>query len=163
MQQLINQMKQHTNSAIYAAPGVPALYDKYDVTIVRQDRKVLTTDEAMNTIANIVCNAAGETLERYRTKSRKGELVEVRQLIMFFNYIYTTASLSRIGKHAGGRDHSTAIHSIKTVQNLMTTDNNYAYRVEALNYVIRLHVTEPGNMARPNFESVWAMCRKGGK
>jgi len=59
------------------------------------------------------------------SKSRKRQLVELRNMFcaMARSMNFT---LKEIGVHLGGRDHSTAIHSIKTFHNLM--DTNKAFR-----------------------------------
>ncbi len=70
------------------------------------------------------------------TKSRKRELVFARQLIMYFMRKYTKMSLKSIGSEFAGtsngkkKDHTTVIHSIRTVNNLMDTDEGIRTQVK---------------------------------
>jgi chromosomal replication initiator protein len=55
-----------------------------------------------------------------------------RQLSMYLAKNYTNSSLKTIGDSFGGRDHSTVIHSLKTVQDIMDTDTLFKDKVNAL-------------------------------
>jgi chromosomal replication initiator protein len=45
-----------------------------------------------------------------------------RQIAMYLSREYTTASFPRIGDAFGGKDHSTVIHAVKTIQRKMKED-----------------------------------------
>jgi chromosomal replication initiator protein len=60
-----------------------------------------------------------------QTKSRKREIVQARQLAMFFSKKLTKSSLSSIGAEIGGKDHATVLHSCRTVEALYQTDKMY--------------------------------------
>jgi chromosomal replication initiator protein len=64
--------------------------------------------------------------ESLRAKTRKKEIVIARQVAMYFAKEYTNHSLKVIGYHFGGRDHSTVIHAIQTVNDIMDTDKKFA-------------------------------------
>lgn len=59
----------------------------------------------------------------YSIKSRKGEITQVRQVLMYFLKNYTKYSLKKIGNYCGGRDHSTVIHAQQTIQDLLDTND----------------------------------------
>jgi chromosomal replication initiator protein len=65
------------------------------------------------------------TAEQMKGKSRKREFVVARQVAMYFAKEYTTHSLKSIGAHFGGRDHSTVIHAVQAVNDLMETDGKF--------------------------------------
>lgn len=65
-------------------------------------------------------------------KTRERRIVEARQIAMYFLRGFTNLSLKEIGAMFGGRDHTTAIHSIQTVKDLMYTDKEYRKKVEKL-------------------------------
>jgi chromosomal replication initiator protein len=44
----------------------------------------------------------------------------------------TTRSLPEIGRKFGGRDHTTVMHAVKKVEELMATDASFAEDVELL-------------------------------
>ena len=56
------------------------------------------------------------------TKSRIRSKVLARQIAMHFMKKMTRLSLKDIGQHFGGRDHTTVIHSIRLVRDLMDVD-----------------------------------------
>jgi len=63
--------------------------------------------------------------EVLQAKNRKREIVQARQIAMFFSKKMTNYSLSAIGAEIGGKDHATVLHSYKTVKNLIETDKNF--------------------------------------
>jgi chromosomal replication initiator protein len=65
------------------------------------------------------------TLEQLVDKTRKKEVVVARQLGMYFAKEYTNLSLQTIGQHFGKRDHSTVIHAINCVNDLIETDRKF--------------------------------------
>jgi hypothetical protein len=84
-------------------------------------------------IINEICSIDGIPRELLSSKSRKREIVECRQKIMFFAWKYkriVKLSLQGIGDLAGGKDHSTVLHSVKTVNNLYDTDREYRGKID---------------------------------
>ncbi len=65
------------------------------------------------------------SLEQLVDKTRKKEVVTARQLGMYFAKEYTNLSLQTIGQHFGKRDHSTVIHAINCVNDLIETDRKF--------------------------------------
>jgi len=61
-----------------------------------------------------------EELDKLNTKTRKQEVVEARQIIhtLLRNMSANRYSLKYIGINTGYKDHSTVLHSIKTVEDL---------------------------------------------
>jgi len=57
-----------------------------------------------------------------REKNRVKEVAHCRQIAMYISKNYTNNSLKTIGLNFGGRDHSTVIHAIKTVEQLKQSD-----------------------------------------
>jgi len=57
-----------------------------------------------------------------RSKTKKQEFVRARQISMYFCKKFTNASLKTIGLHFGGRDHSTVIHSIQSVEEMLNEE-----------------------------------------
>ncbi|MBA64438.1 MAG: chromosomal replication initiator protein DnaA [Candidatus Marinimicrobia bacterium] len=55
-------------------------------------------------------------------KSRKMEIAEARQLSMYLCRDIMGTSLMNIGVYFGGRDHTTVMHAVKTIDNKKTTD-----------------------------------------
>lgn len=76
-------------------------------------------------IVNVICNYQSISIEDFYSKSKKRELVQARQLAMYFAKKCTKLSLAEIGKQCGGKDHATVIHALKTIANLLETDKQF--------------------------------------
>ncbi|MDH5474687.1 MAG: chromosomal replication initiator protein DnaA [Cyclobacteriaceae bacterium] len=77
-------------------------------------------------------------VDELKDKTRKKEIVIARQTAMYFCKEYTNHSLKSIGYHFGGRDHSTVIHAVQTVNDMMDTDINYKDSVEVLRKKLKM-------------------------
>ncbi len=89
-------------------------------------------------IQKIVCDFFELPLEVLKSKTRKREVVQARQLAMYFSKQFTKSSLSNIGMHCGGKDHATVLHACRTVNNLMDTDKKFKAQVVDLQKRINL-------------------------
>ena len=76
-------------------------------------------------IQKFVSNYFDASIEDMKGKTRKREIVVPRQVSMYLTKEYTNMSLKAIGYHFGNRDHSTVIHAIKTVNDMMDTDQKF--------------------------------------
>ncbi len=77
-------------------------------------------------------------LEKLKSKSRKRETVQARQLAMYFSKMHTKASLAVIGNKCGNKDHATVLHACKTIKNLMDTDKRFKKYVEDIDSIIKI-------------------------
>ncbi|UCE65985.1 MAG: chromosomal replication initiator protein DnaA [Candidatus Zixiibacteriota bacterium] len=71
-----------------------------------------------------------------KSKRKTAELVRARQVAMFLCRKYTSNSLKKIGENFGGRDHSTVIHAISTVEDNLDTDFNLKSAIENIKAAI---------------------------
>ena len=76
-------------------------------------------------IQKVVCDYFDIPIELMKSKTRKREIVQARQLAMFFSKQLTKNSLANIGIHCGNKDHATVLHACKTVNNLIDTDKQF--------------------------------------
>ncbi|MFA5431994.1 MAG: helix-turn-helix domain-containing protein [Candidatus Paceibacterota bacterium] len=65
-------------------------------------------------------------------KTRKREVVQARQIAMYFAKQMTKSSLASIGSQIGYKDHATVLFAIRTVNNLRQTDKEYRDNFEKL-------------------------------
>ncbi|GAB4403246.1 MAG: chromosomal replication initiator protein DnaA [Microscillaceae bacterium] len=72
------------------------------------------------------------SIEELKAKTRKKEIVTARQIAMYFAKEYTGFSLKSIGYHFGGRDHSTVIHAIQTVNDYIKERREFKAHVDDL-------------------------------
>ncbi len=87
---------------------------------------------SIESIQEYVCEYFGIDTNKVREKTRKQEIVEARQIAMYLSKKFTDSSLKTIGLHFGGRDHSTVIHAISTVEERMQTSKKHDHMVNEL-------------------------------
>ncbi|UCC78738.1 MAG: chromosomal replication initiator protein DnaA [Candidatus Zixiibacteriota bacterium] len=75
--------------------------------------------------------------DHLKSKRKTAELVRARQVAMYICRKYTTNSLKKIGEEFGGRDHSTVIHAISTVEDNLDSDFNLKSAVDSLEAAIK--------------------------
>jgi chromosomal replication initiator protein len=91
-----------------------------------------TKEISIDFIQKLVCDYFSIPVDQVKSKTRKREVVQARQISMYFAKDLTKASLKNIGSHFGNRDHSTVIHACQTVNDLMETDKRFRSDVEEL-------------------------------
>jgi chromosomal replication initiator protein len=101
-------------------------------SIVKTFVKNANREISIDYIQKVVSEYFEIPVEKLKEKTRKREVVQARQISMFFAKRYTNLSLKAIGQHFGGRDHSTVIHAITTVQDLMSYDRQIKNQVEEI-------------------------------
>jgi chromosomal replication initiator protein len=89
-------------------------------------------------IQKVVCEYFGLPGDVLHTKTRKREIVQARQIAMFFSKSMTKSSLSTIGSLIGGKDHATVLHACKTVNNLMDTDKRFKSQMDDIERKLKL-------------------------
>jgi len=94
--------------------------------LVKNTKKEISIDYIQKT----VCEYFGLPSDVLQTKTRKREIVQARQIAMYFSKGMTKSSLSTIGSIIGGKDHATVLHACKTVNNLMDTDKRFKSQIE---------------------------------
>ena len=71
------------------------------------------------------------------TKSRKREIVLVRQTSMYLAKKHLDLSTSKIGYHIGRRDHATVLHACKTIANLLDTDKQFRNEMKEIETMLQ--------------------------
>jgi len=92
---------------------------------------------SIDVIQKTVCNYFNISLEKLFSKTRKREIVQARQLAMYFSKVFTKHSLAEIGNRCGNKDHATVLYACKTVKNLTDTDKNFKQYVHDIESSIR--------------------------
>ena len=85
-------------------------------------RNIVVSDEKeinIDTVQELVADFYNTTIADLKSKSRKREIVYPRQVAMYLAKELTELSLKSIGYHFGGRDHSTVIHAVQLVNDLL--------------------------------------------
>ncbi|WDR06927.1 chromosomal replication initiator protein DnaA [Devosia rhodophyticola] len=67
---------------------------------------------------------------------RSRDVVRPRQIAMFLAKALTSRSLPEIGRRFGGRDHTTVLHSVRKVEQMMKDDGELCQEIELLKRMI---------------------------
>ncbi|MDK2910183.1 MAG: chromosomal replication initiator protein [Bacteroidales bacterium] len=104
------------------------------------DKFVISTTKevSIDYIQKVICDYFHISLEQLNSRSRKREIVQARQLAMFFSKEHTNASLAAIGMACGNKDHATVLHACRTVQNLLDTDKEFRQQFKEIEKRIRI-------------------------
>lgn len=101
--------------------------------------KNTTREVSIDFIQKVVCDYFDMQVETLKSKTRKREVVQARQIAMFFSKKLTKSSLATIGMHCGGKDHATVLHACRTVNNLADTDKSFKRYIEDLDKKLALN------------------------
>lgn len=89
-------------------------------------------------ISKVVCDYFNMPVDSLQTKTRKREIVQARQIAMYFSKSLTKFSLASIGAQIGSKDHATVLHACKTVNNLKDTDKNFRVFVDEIEKKLKM-------------------------
>lgn len=105
--------------------------------IVRRTVKRQSKQVSLEQIVNVCCEYWKVSQDDVFSKSRKANIVIVRQVAMFLTQKHTKLSTSKIGLHIGGRNHATVLHSISQVKDRIAVDKAFAQQVSEVEGKIR--------------------------
>ncbi|MBS0000877.1 MAG: chromosomal replication initiator protein DnaA [Cyclobacteriaceae bacterium] len=113
-----------------------------DLELAKQTLKTIIhdidTEVSIDYIQKTIAEYFHLKIEDLKDKTRKKEVVIARQLAMYFSKEYTNHSLKSIGYHFGGRDHSTVIHAVQTVNDMYDVDNRFRSSVDELKKKLKM-------------------------
>ena len=98
-------------------------------TGVNRPARKITPEDITSVVANYFVVEVDKIIEQGRGTK---EVAQARQLAMFLMKELTSASLKTIGQRFGGRDHSTVVHAIKTIEKAMERDDSFKKSVDAI-------------------------------
>ena len=102
--------------------------------LVKSSKRELSIDY----ISKVVCDYFNMPVDSLQARTRKREIVQARQLAMYFSKSLTKSSLASIGAQIGKKDHATVLHACKTVNNLKDTDKNFKFFVEEIEKKLKM-------------------------
>lgn len=96
--------------------------------IYPNNKKEITT----SFIIEVVAEHFGISPEDIASKKRTAELVQARQVVMYFCREMTANSLQNIAKAVGKKDHTTVLHGIKTINKEMEENEELKNKVDII-------------------------------
>ncbi|WP_321334909.1 chromosomal replication initiator protein DnaA [uncultured Bacteroides sp.] len=101
--------------------------------VIRNETKAITIDDIIGT----ACKHFELEPTMIHTKSRKREVVQVRQVAMYLAKKHTDFSSSRIGQLIGNKDHATVLHACKIVKEQCEVDKNFHSDIENIEAILK--------------------------
>ncbi|MGQ0628226.1 MAG: chromosomal replication initiator protein DnaA, partial [Phycisphaerales bacterium] len=92
----------------------------------------------IHTIVETVTEFYGVKTTDLQSKRRQRSIALPRQLCMFLARRHTRFSLEEIGGHFGGRDHTTVMHAVRTIEERRRADDEFDRTVKQLEEKMRL-------------------------
>ncbi|MBQ2786667.1 MAG: chromosomal replication initiator protein DnaA [Bacteroidaceae bacterium] len=92
------------------------------------EKRPITIEQIVKKVADFY----GVESSSINTRSRKREIVLVRQVAMYLAKKYLDLSTSKIGQRIGNRDHATVLHACKTITNLAETDKQFRHELSQI-------------------------------
>ena len=90
-------------------------------------------DDILRTVSKHYGVNRGDLLSGRRNRS----IVRPRQIGMYLAKLLTSRSLPEIGRRFGNRDHTTVLHAIRKIEQLMNDDNQLREEIELLKRLLR--------------------------
>ena len=104
-----------------------------EVKIVLKDLLNLTENKVdIDTIQTIVCKFYKISKNEMLSPRRSRYLVRPRQTAIYLAKMLTSKSLPEIGRSFANRDHTTVIHSVKTIERLRKEDSELNTNIDSL-------------------------------
>ena len=109
---------------------VPSLSE---VKVILKDLLNLTENKVtIDSIQTIVCKFYKISKNEMLSPRRSRYLVRPRQTAIYLSKMLTSKSLPEIGRAFSNRDHTTVIHSVKTIDKLRKEDNELNLNIDSL-------------------------------
>jgi chromosomal replication initiator protein len=102
-------------------------------SILRDSLNKIETNITIEDIQKTVVSYYNISMHDFMSSRRSRSVARPRQIAMYLSKKMTTKSLPDIGRRFSGRDHTTVIHAIKKVEELMIQDKNFENEVKDLN------------------------------
>ncbi|TNF45444.1 chromosomal replication initiator protein DnaA [bacterium] len=96
--------------------------------LLEQKKRVITVEVIQKSVAAFY----NVKISELKSKKKNKNFILPRHGAMFLTRKLTDLSLPEIGRHFGGRDHTTILHAIQKVDNLIQTDEEYEASIESL-------------------------------
>ena len=148
-EEVISYIAEHVDSSIRDLEGIVVSLmahstinnDDVDINLARRvvgdfsvyEKKSITIDDIIKKVSDYY----GVELGAINTRSRKREVVQVRQVAMFLAKKYLDMSTSKIGQYVGNRDHATVLHACKAVANLADTDKQFRMELNEIDLLLQ--------------------------
>ena len=96
------------------------------------DARRVRVEDIQKVVARHYNVSKNELLSNRRTRA----IVRPRQIAMYLAKVLTPRSLPEIGRRFGGRDHTTVLHAVRKIEDLVSNDQKLAREIELLKRLV---------------------------
>ena len=101
--------------------------------LLRSSERVISIEEIQKKVAEHFNIKMNDMVSSKRTRA----ISRPRQIAMYLSKDLTSKSLVEIGRKFGGKDHTTVMHALKTIENLSQTDGEIAEDLHILSKILQ--------------------------
>jgi hypothetical protein len=98
-----------------------------------------------------VLNLTNVSEEKIKSTSRKRELVNIRQMLMYFCVTELDMGLKETGSFMGDKDHSTVIHGRDKFRDLLSIPNKGNIEAQRYKYILKKYKEKFGDVAKNRY------------
>lgn len=130
---------------IYISPFIQFLVKKYELNLESEldefktihRYEFLNQKEKIEYVLQQIAEISDVTPEQIKSRNRMRELIEWRHISRYICYVNNYGTLRFIGLQTGGHDHSTVIHSIQKVRDMIgIKDKVFMDKLNAVKHLI---------------------------
>jgi len=142
---VINYIAENVNESVRELEGIVNSLLVYSIQLKREInldlaqhivQKAVRCSEikplTVNDIIEKVCSHYQLDVSVIHTKTRKREVVQVRQIAMYLAKKHTDVSSGKIGQLIGNKDHATVLHACKIVKDQVEVDKAFRQELEKI-------------------------------
>ena len=104
--------------------------------VIEQSIKFEIKKITVQKIQEVVCDYFNIKRDLIQSRSRKREIVQARQVAMYFTKTHTEMSLAQIGSHIGKRNHATVLHACNNIRGLMEVDKTFRSNIDEIERIL---------------------------
>jgi chromosomal replication initiator protein len=123
----LNRLLAHNKLTGHAVTMEMAEREVRDLIRPQEPRRVKIED-----IQRVVARQYNVSRADLLSSRRTANVVRPRQVAMYLAKTLTLRSLPEIGRRFGGRDHTTVLHAVRKIENLVGSDTSLAEEIESL-------------------------------
>lgn len=130
---------------VYISPFIQFLVKKYELNLDQEladfrqlhRYEFLNQKEKIEFVLSQISEVSSITPEQIKSRSRVREIIDWRHIARYVCYVNNYGTLRFIGLETGGHDHSTVIHSVEKVRDLIAVkDKGFMDKINAINHLI---------------------------
>ena len=123
-----NSIRELEGSLVKLSAYTDVMKVEIDTEIVKDLLNLESNDESKTHTLDTIAKACSQQFKVHiadlKSKTRSKDITTARHVAMYLSHKILGATLQEIGKFYGGRDHTSVIHAIRKIKDLLKSDSN---------------------------------------